>query len=66
MLRMIDSLSDGMCGFVEWEKLTDDGYPIYTDEGRTTVRVRWSVSGQIRSQSEANEVAKKRLLAENG
>lgn len=66
MLKMTDSYSDGMCGWVEWEKLTADGYPIYSDEGRTKVRVNWSISGDVRSQSAANEVAKKQLLAENG
>lgn len=49
MLRMTDSMSDGMCGYVEWS------------DGERKVRVRWSIDGPITSQGAANEEAKRRL-----
>lgn len=51
MPRMTDSMSDGMCGYVE---MTD---------GERTVRVRWSVTDPngITSQGRAIEEAERRL-----
>ena len=52
MIRMIDSMSDGMCGYV----LMED-----TESG-TTAQVRWSVTSFFwRSQSAAIEEASARL-----
>jgi len=51
-LRWDDSYSDGMCGYV---KIKD------SHTGRTE-KVHWSVTGEYRSQTEAANEAKERLL----
>lgn len=51
MFKMLDSMSDGMCGYVE---VTD------TDTGHS-VNVRWDVYGDIDSQSAAYDEAVRRL-----
>lgn len=47
--QLVDSMSDGMCGYV------------VMSDGRHEERVRWSVTGKVTSQREAIDVAKHRL-----
>ena len=46
--HMVDSYSDGMCGFVEANDL---------DGSLNTVRVRWSIDSDVTSQEAARTIA---------
>lgn len=51
MFRMVDSGSDGMCGFVV----------MMNTQTCETARVRWGVGGKISSQGAAREEALRQL-----